>query len=59
MTAKYMAKQLIDFLPDEATLEEIIYALYLRTKFELGEREIREDKGIPHHEARKQSSGYY
>ncbi len=53
MTTKDAAKQLIDALPDEATLDEIIHALYLRAKFESGEREIRDGKGIPHDEAKK------
>jgi hypothetical protein len=47
-----LAKQLIDSLPDEATLDEIIHALYVRAKFELGEQEIRQGKGIPHDQAK-------
>lgn len=52
MTTKDLAKQLIDSLPDEATLDEIIHALYVRAKFELGEQEIRQGKGIPHDQAK-------
>ncbi len=50
---KYDAKQVIDTLPDEATMDDIILALYVKTKFERGEREIREGKGIPHSEAKQ------
>jgi len=54
MTVKDTAKQVIDILPGEATMDDIIHALYVNTKFEHGEREIREGKGISH-EAAKQS----
>ena len=53
MSVKEAAKQLIDMLPDDASLEDIMHALYVRAKFERGAREIREGKGIPHEEARK------
>ena len=53
MSVKEAAKQLIDTLPDDASLEDIMHALYVRAKFERGAAEIREGKGIPHEEARK------
>ena len=53
MSVKEAAKQLIDSLPEDASLEDIMHALYVRAKFERGAREIREGKGIPHEEARK------
>jgi hypothetical protein len=53
MPGKDIAKHVIDALPDEATLDDIIHALYVKTKFEHGEREIREGKGIPHPEAKQ------
>ena len=53
MPGKDIAKQVIDALPDEATIDDIIHALYVKTKFERGEREIREGKGVPHSEARQ------
>lgn len=48
MPIKDIAKQVIDTLPDEATMDDIIHALYIKAKFERGEREIREGKGISH-----------
>jgi hypothetical protein len=51
MPVKDIAKKVIDSLPDEATMDDIIHALYIKTKFEHGERKIREGKGIPHSEA--------
>jgi hypothetical protein len=53
MEVKDIAKQVIDTLPDEATMDDIIHALYVRTKFEHGEHEIREGKGISHDEAKQ------
>ena len=47
MAVKDVANQVIDALPDEATMDDIIHALYVKTKFEHGEREIREGKGVP------------
>jgi len=46
MAIKDTAKQVIDTLSDEASMDDIIHALYINTKFEHGEREIREGKGI-------------
>jgi len=53
MAVKDTAKQVIDTLPDEATMDDIIHALYIDTKFEHGEREIREGKGVSHEEAKQ------
>ena len=53
MAIKDIAKQVIDTLPDEATMDDIIHALYIKTKFEHGEREIQEGKSISHEEAKQ------
>ena len=53
MAVKDVAKQVIDALPDEATLEDIIQALYVKAKFSRGEREIRNGEGVPHEEAKQ------
>ena len=53
MPIKDIAKQVIDTLPDEATMDDIIHALYVKAKFEHGEREIREGKGISQEEAKQ------
>lgn len=52
MDAKTMAKDIINQLPEESTLDEIIYALHVKTKFDKGEQEIRSGKGIGHSEAK-------
>jgi hypothetical protein len=53
MGAKEAAKHVIETLPDDASMDEIIHALYVRAKFEHGEREIREGSGVSHEEARQ------
>lgn len=53
MPEKEIAKQVIDTLPDTATLDDITHALYIRAKFAKGEREIRDGKGVPHDEAKQ------
>jgi hypothetical protein len=53
MVAKEAAKHVIDAMPEDASLDDIIHALYVRAKFEHGERQIRDGGGIPHEEARQ------
>ncbi|HUU09987.1 MAG TPA: hypothetical protein VM431_05550 [Phycisphaerae bacterium] len=54
MVAKEAAKHVIDAMPDDASMDDIIHALYVRAKFEHGEREIREGRGVPHEQAKEQ-----
>ena len=51
MLTKETAKQVIDQLPDSATMDDIIHALYVNVKFAHGEKQIREGKGVSHEEA--------
>ena len=53
MTVKEIARNLIDALPADASMDDIMHALYLNAKFTRGEQEIREGKGIPHEQAKK------
>jgi hypothetical protein len=53
MPVKDVAKRVIESLPEEATMDEIIHALYVSAKFEHGEREIREGKGVSDKAARE------
>ena len=52
MTMKELARKVIDSLPEDAGLDEIMHALYVNTKFQRGEREIREGKGVSHEQAK-------
>jgi hypothetical protein len=53
MLTKETAKQVIDSLPNDATMDDIIHALYINVKFTRGEKEIREGKGVPHEKTKK------
>jgi predicted transcriptional regulator len=53
MTVKEIAKKVIDTLPDEASIDDIMHALYIQAKFDKGIQEIEGGKGIPHEEAKK------
>ena len=56
MAVKDIAQQVIDTLPDESSMDDIIHALYLYMKFDHGEQEIRQGKGISHEEAKARLS---
>ncbi len=53
MAPKEVAKRVIDSLPDDVTMDDIIRALYINVKFSRGEAEIRAGKGIAHEEAKR------
>lgn len=53
MTVKEMAKQVIESLPQDSTLDDIIHALYIKAKFDRGEQEIREGGGVSDANARQ------
>ena len=51
--AKEEAKQLINAMPDDSSIDDIMYALYVRAKFEKGKRDIEEGKFLSHEEAKQ------
>jgi hypothetical protein len=53
MTIKESVKQVLDSLPDDSTLDDVIHALYIKAKYERGEQEIREGKGVSDEQARE------
>ena len=53
MAMKELARRVIDTLSEDATLDEIMHALYVSAKFRHGEEEIRQGKGIEHEEAKR------
>ena len=52
-TAKETAKRLIDQLPEEATLEDIMYELYVKQKIEGGLQAIDEGRTVSHEVAKR------
>jgi cation transport regulator ChaB len=53
MTNKQLAQQVIQSLPDDSTLDDIIHALYVKAKFERGEQDIRRGDGVSDEQARQ------
>jgi hypothetical protein len=53
-TVKEEIKNFIDELPDDATLDDIEYQLYVRRKIALSQEAVTEGKYIIHEEAVKQ-----
>lgn len=52
MDAKDTARGVIDSLPKKVTMDDVIHALYVASKFDHGEREIRAGRGISDEQAR-------
>ena len=52
MNAKAAAQHVIDSLPKNVSMDDVIHALYVATKFDRGEREIRSGKGISDNDAK-------
>ncbi|HUU10407.1 MAG TPA: hypothetical protein VM431_07675 [Phycisphaerae bacterium] len=53
MTSKQQAAEIISRLPDDATAADIIAELYVQMKIETGLRELDEERGISHAEAKE------
>ncbi|MCL6591417.1 MAG: hypothetical protein K6U80_15880 [Firmicutes bacterium] len=53
MTVKDIARQVIDSLPDEVGMDEIMHALYVRMKFEHGKQGTRDGKSFFQEEAKR------
>lgn len=56
-TAKQIMRELADKLPEEATLDDAMYTLYVRQKIEEGLKDIAEGRVIPHEEAKRRLLG--
>lgn len=48
ISGKDATRQILDSLPDDATLEDIMYALYVRQKIEAGLRDIEAGNTVSH-----------
>jgi hypothetical protein len=56
MTVKESAKLVIDALPEDVSMDDVLHALYVKIKFAHGEEEIRQGKGVSHEEAKRRLS---
>jgi len=53
---KQQVIQIIQSLPDDVTLDDIMAELYFKLQVDAGLKEIDEGKGIPHEEVEKRMS---
>jgi hypothetical protein len=53
MTTKELAQSVISTLPQDASMEDIMQALYIRAKLERAEKSIAEGRGISHAQAKQ------
>jgi len=51
--SKQAALQIIQRMPDDTTLEEIMYQLYFRERVDRGLQELEKGKTIPHAELKR------
>ncbi|HCS66528.1 MAG TPA: hypothetical protein DIW64_22035 [Cellvibrio sp.] len=52
-TTKEQVRELLDHLPDHATLNDVMYEIYVKQKIERGMQASREGRVTPHSEVRK------
>lgn len=50
MTTKDLVRKLLDRLPDDASLEDVQYQLYVLQKIRAGEEDIVAGRTVPHDE---------
>jgi len=53
ITPKDEVRNLLEQIPDDATLEDIQYHIYVRQKIERGLKDIKEGREISHDEAER------
>ena len=56
-TAKEMARQLIENLPDTATFDDIMYEFYVRQKIDAGLKDAAEGRVFTHEEVVRELLG--
>jgi predicted transcriptional regulator len=52
-------KQMIDKLPDDCSIEDIQYTLYVRSKIQKGQKDIDEGNFISHDEVKKRMEKWF
>ena len=50
MTTKEIIRKLLDRLPDDATIEDVQYQIYVLQKVQAGEDDLKEGKVVGHDE---------
>lgn len=57
--AKKQVIDLLNDLPEDVDIDEIIYRLYLRQKLELAEQDVRDGSLVSHAEVVRETSQWY
>jgi predicted transcriptional regulator len=52
-------KQMIDKLPDDCSMEDIQYTLYVKSKIQKGQKDIEEGNFISHDEVKKRMDKWF
>ncbi len=55
-TAKQVALDLLEALPEDCTLEDIAYHLYVRAKVEEGLQDLDADRATPHEQVMREAA---
>jgi hypothetical protein len=50
---KDQVKKIIDNLPDDTTIDDVMHALYIQAKLERAEKSITDGNGISHEDAKQ------
>jgi len=53
MTTREIALSVVEAMPDDASMDDIMRALYIRAKLDKAERSIDEGRGVPQAEVKK------
>lgn len=53
MTAKETVRQILDELPDDASLEDIQYRMYVHQKVKQGLKDLEEGRVVSHEEVKR------
>lgn len=56
LTAKEEVRRILELLPDDVSLEDIQYRIYVRQKIESGLKDVEADRTIPEEEFRARMS---
>lgn len=57
-TAKQVARDILDTLPDECSLEDISYHLYVRAKVEEGLADLDAGRVVPHEQVMREAAAW-
>lgn len=54
-TAKQIVLEVLESLPDDCSLEDVVYQLYVRQSVEVGERDADAGRLVPHDEVMREA----